>query len=129
MAWEVEYTDEFAAWWNGLAEQEQIELDAKVRLLEQYGPVLPRPHSDVIATSKHANMKELRGRVVLAHHRSELRVLYAFDSRRKAILLIGGDKTGNPKWYEQYVPVADQLFDDHLSQVEREEKKHGKEFP
>ena len=61
MAWEVEFTNEFEAWWNGLTEEEQIELDAKVRLLEQHGPVLPRPHSDVIVTSKHANMKELRG--------------------------------------------------------------------
>jgi len=71
--------------------------------------------------------------------RAELRVLYAFDRRRMAILLIGGDKTGNPQWYEEYVPVADRLFDDHLKQIEqeekkrdekkREEKKRGKEFP
>jgi hypothetical protein len=51
-----------------------------------------------------------------------------------AILLIGGDKTGNPTWYEEYVPIADQLFDNHLQQIERdekkrEEKKRGKEFP
>src|SRR5437660_8049662 len=64
MAWEVEYSDEFEAWWNGLTAGEQIELDAKVRLLAQYGPVLPRPHSDVVVTSKHANMKELRGKVI-----------------------------------------------------------------
>lgn len=134
MAWEVEYTNEFEAWWNGLTEEEQIELDAKVGLLEHHGPVLPRPHSDVIATSKHANMKELRGKVIFPQHRAELRVLYAFDPRRTAILLIGGDKTGNPKWYEEYVPIADQLFDDHLKQIERDEKKRegkkrGKEFP
>ena len=92
MAWEVEFTKEFEAWWNGLTEEEQVELDAKVHLLEQHGPVLPRPHSDVIATSKHANMKELRGRVVFPRHRAELRVLYAFDPRRMAILLIGETK-------------------------------------
>ncbi len=139
MAWQVEYTSEFETWWNGLTQEEQIELDAKVRLLEQHGPVLPRPHSDVIVTSKHANMKELRGKVVFLDRRAELRVLYAFDRRRMAILLIGGDKTGNPQWYEEYVPVADRLFDDHLKQIEqeekkrdekkREEKKRGKEFP
>jgi hypothetical protein len=135
MLWEVEYTDEFGAWWSSLSEEEQIELDAKVRLLEQHGPVLPRPHSDVIVTSRHSNMKELRGTVVFQHHRAELRVLYAFDPRRKAILLIGGDKTGNPRWYEEFVAIADQLFDDHLKQIEREEakqrkaKKRGKEFP
>ncbi len=78
-------------------------------------------------------MKELRGKVVRSHHRAELRVLYAFDPRRAGILLIGGDKTGNPKWYEEYVPIADALFDDHLRQIEREEqelegKKRGKEL-
>jgi hypothetical protein len=78
-------------------------------------------------------MKELRGKVILAQHQAELRVLYAFDPRRIAILLIGGDKTGNPKWYEEYVPIADQLFDDHLQHIERdgkkrEEKRRGKEF-
>lgn len=129
MAWEVEYTDEFEAWWVSLTEEEQIELDAKIHLLQQQGPVLPRPHSDVIVTSKHANMKELRGRVVSPRHRAELRVLYAFDPRRAAILLIGGDKTGNPKWYEAYVPIADQLFDDRLKQLAREEKRHGKKLP
>ncbi len=128
MAWEVEYTDEFGDWWNGLTSEEQIELAAKVRLLEQHGPVLPRPHSDAIATSKHANMKELRCRVVFPHHRAALWVLYAFDPRRNAVLLIGGDKTGKPGWYEKYVPVADRLFDDHLKQIEREDKKRGQKI-
>jgi hypothetical protein len=129
MAWEVEYTDEFEVWWKSLTEEEQIEIDAKVYLLEQHGPVLPRPHADVIVASKHANMKELRGRVVFPGHRSELRILYAFDPRRAAILLIGGDKSGNPRWYQEYVPLADRLFDEHLKQIEREEKKRGKKIP
>lgn len=63
MAWEVEFTDEFERWWNSLGESEQEEISAKIELLQERGPVLPRPHSDVIVTSKHANMKELRGRV------------------------------------------------------------------
>jgi hypothetical protein len=83
----------------------------------------------VIATSKHANMKELRGRVVFPRHRAELRVLYAFDPRRMAILLIGGDKTGNSKWYDEYVPVADRLFSEHLRQLAKEERKRGKKLP
>ncbi|HEV2117738.1 MAG TPA: type II toxin-antitoxin system RelE/ParE family toxin [Terriglobales bacterium] len=119
MAWDVEYTDEFEAWWNTLEVDEQEEVEAKVELLEEFGPVLPRPHADVIVTSKHAKMKELRADVV----RRQLRVLYAFDPRRKAILLIGGDKTGSPNWYKQYVPRADELFDDHLAQIKREQEK------
>jgi hypothetical protein len=81
--------------------------------LEEHGPTLPRPHSDVISASRHGNMKELRGKVEGRH----LRVLYAFDPRRAALLLIGGDKTGEAKWYEKFVPIADDLFDQHLRQI------------
>jgi hypothetical protein len=117
MAWEVQYTDEFGQWWDTLSEAEQIEINAKVILLQERGPVLPRPHSDIIVTSKHANMKELRGSVGEA----ELRVLYAFDPRRSAILLIGGDKHGNKRWYEEFVPIADHLFDKHIEELRKEE--------
>jgi hypothetical protein len=119
MHWEVEFTEEFETWWNSLSIEEQKEINAKVTLLAEYGPILPRPHSDVIVTSKHANMKELRGKVEERH----LRVLYAFDPRRTAMLLIGGDKTDNPKWYEEMVPVADEIFDEHLKAIEEESQK------
>jgi hypothetical protein len=122
MAWEVEYTDEFGRWWDALSADEQVEINAKVILLQERGPVLPRPHSDVIVTSRHANMKELRGSVGEA----ELRVLYAFDPKRSAILLIGGDKHGNKRWYDEFVPIADKLFDEHLKALE-EESERGKE--
>ena len=105
---------------------EQIEVAAKVTLLEQFGPVLPRPHSDVIAQSRHANMKELRGRVSEpGGEPHELRVLYAFDPNRTALLLIGGDKTGDPSWSDRFVPIADDLFDEHLKQIEKERKHKG----
>ncbi len=116
MAWQVEFTEPFEDWWQDLNEEEQEEIAAKVALLEERGPVLPRPHSDVIKSSRHANMKELRGSV--GEH--ELRVLYAFDPRRTAILLIGGDKNGNPGWYEEFVPKADDLFDEHLKRLGKE---------
>jgi hypothetical protein len=121
MPWEVEYTDEFKGWWDGLRTEEQDAVAITVELLEIHGPTLKRPHSDVITTSRHANMKELRAKV--KGKEKHLRVLYAFDTRRTAILLIGGDKTGNPSWYEQFVPLADKLFDLHLKQVEDEH--HG----
>jgi hypothetical protein len=113
MAWEVEYTEEFETWWSALSEEEQAEVNTKVELLEEHGPTLPRPHADVIASSRHSNMKELRGKVAERH----LRVLYAFDPRRTALLLIGGDKTGDPNWYERFVPIADDLFDRHLGRI------------
>jgi hypothetical protein len=119
MAWEVEYTDEFAVWWDTLSEEEQIQIDRKVILLQERGPNLPRPHADVITVSKHANMKELRAKVA----ERQLRVLYAFDPERTALLLIGGDKTGDPGWYDRMVPVADKLFDTHLKQLDNKRQK------
>ncbi len=111
MEWEVEYTDEFEEWWNSLSEEEQEGINAKVILLQKFGPMLRRPHSDVIAASKHSNMKEL----IIQHAGRPYRVLYAFDPRRCAILLIGGDKTGDDSWYEKFIPVADRLYDEHLA--------------
>jgi DNA-binding transcriptional regulator YiaG len=84
----VEYTDEFGKWWNSLSEAEQEEINAKVILLEERGPTLGRPHADRITTSRHSMMKELRGKVAERF----LRVLFAFDTQRTAVLLIGGDK-------------------------------------
>ena len=119
MAWEVEFTSQFEIWWNSLSEEEQVEINAKVELLEEFGPVLPRPHADVITSSRHSNMKELRGKV----ERRYLRVLYAFDPQRTALLLLGGDKTDDPNWYEKFVPIADDLFDLHLRKL-REQRKN-----
>jgi hypothetical protein len=85
MAWEVEFTGQFETWWDSLSEDEQVEISAKVELLQGHGPTLPRPHADVISTSRHANMKELRGKVEDRH----LRVLYAFDPRTHGAALAG----------------------------------------
>ena len=98
---------------------EQVETSAKVELLQERGPTLPRSHADVISTSRHANMKELRGKVEDRH----LRVLCALEPRRAALLLLCGDKTGDPKWYNKSVPIADDLFDQHLKELERKRHK------
>ena len=78
--WEVEFTDEFRTWWDGLTEAEQIDVRAEVNLLRRFGPTLGRPHVDSVASSKHANMKELR----IQHRGRPYRVLFAFDPRRTA---------------------------------------------
>ena len=121
MSWEVEYTDEFEAWWLTLTEEEQISVAATVQLLEERGPQLPFPHSSGINGSKHSHMRELRTQ----HEGRPYRTLYAFDPRRAAILLLGGDKTGDDLWYEKNVPVADRLYDEHLTELRREGLKDG----
>lgn len=119
--WEVEFTDEFEAWWRTLNEEEQISLGASVRLLEILGPTLRFPHSSGIFGSRHGHMRELRTQV----SGRPLRTLYAFDPRRTAILLIGGDKTGNDRWYDEFVAKADALYDEHLLQLMKEGLLNG----
>ncbi len=85
--WEVEFTDQFEEWWNDLSESQQDALTERVALLSAIGPSLGRPAVDQITSSRHPNMKELR--TASAGH---LRVLFAFDPLRHAILLIGGEQ-------------------------------------
>jgi hypothetical protein len=113
--WEVEYTNEFAEWWENLEERNQDFLTAAVDKLEEKGPALGRPLVDTIEGSRHPNMKELRP------PGGNIRVLFAFDPRRTAILLIGGDKTGRwQEWYDETIPVADELYDTHLEELQTE---------
>ena len=116
MPWPIEYTDEFGVWWDSLTESEQISIDAHVRKLEQCGPNLPFPYSSGISGSRHDHMRELR----VQSGGKPLRVFYAFDPRRAAILLIGGDKTGDKRFYDRMIPVADALYDEHLDELEKE---------
>jgi len=116
MTWDVEYTDEFGDWWESLTAEEQESIAISVRLLEDRGPALGFPHSSAINGSRHGHMRELRTQ----HNGRPIRTLYAFDPRRSAILLIGGDKTGDNRWYEINVPLADRLYDEHLEQLEKE---------
>lgn len=122
MTWEVEYTDEFGAWWEDLGEGVQVAIDASVRLLEAKGPQLPFPHSSDVRGSRFGQMRELR----VQHKGEPYRILYAFDPRRTAILLIGGNKGGNDRWYDKYVPQANKLYEDHLAALAKEGSIHGK---
>lgn len=123
MSWEVEFTDEFESWWTGLNESIQNAIDRTVHLLEAKGPTLPFPHSSDIRGSKHGNMRELRIQV----GGDPYRVFYAFDPRRAAILLVGGNKAGDDLFYEHMVPAADRIYDDHLQQLERESRNDDQE--
>ena len=116
MGWCVEYTDEFGNWWNGLDEMEQVDVDVCVELLELHGPTLPFPYSSGVNGSRHDHMRELR----VQHKGEPYRILYAFDPRRCAVLLLGGNKTGNKRWYDEFVPKADRLYDIHLETLEKE---------
>jgi hypothetical protein len=117
MTWEVEYTDEFGRWWETLSEEEQKEILVTVGLLERKGPHLRFPYSSGVGTGRYPHLRELRVQV----GGQPIRVFYAFDPRRVAILLIGGDKTGDDRFYEKMVAIADRLYDTHLKEL-RDEK-------
>lgn len=112
---DVEFTDEFETWWNTLTEAEQAAVDGHVLALEEHGVKLGFPRTSDVKGSRHGQMRELR-----IKSGGQIRVLYAFDPRRAAILLIGGDKTGNDRWYEEFVPKADDLYDAHLEMLRLE---------
>ena len=116
MEWEVLTTEELGRWYHeDLTDEQAGAVDARVDMLAATGPTLSRPVVGAIETSRHRNMKELR-----CSKDGQLRVLFAFDPLRRAILLIGGDKSEGAawnKWYVTMVPVADDLFDRHLETV------------
>lgn len=119
--WEVLFTDEFGEWWDGLTAAEQEDVNAYVILLQKEGPKLPFPYSSGVEGSKYSHMRELR----VQHAGRPYRVLYAFDPNRSAILLIGGDKTGDDRWYETYIPIADRLYAEHFAEIQ-EKSRHEK---
>ena len=116
MLWEIEVTDECDAWLDSLRAAEVKSVIAIVDHLEEKGPDLEFPYSSSVEQSRHSHMRELR----IQHKGRTLRVLYAFDPRRTAILLLGGDKTGDPRWYDRNVPKADDLYDEYLEELKRE---------
>ncbi len=111
----MEFDPAFETWADGLGQGDAEALLAAVRVLRIHGPALGRPLVDTVKSSRHKNMKELRPG---STGRTEVRVLFAFDPRRRAILLVGGDKAGAwSKWYAVNVPIADQRYDAHLSRL------------
>jgi hypothetical protein len=127
--WTVETTEDFAGWFAALGAAEQAEVIAKVNLLKVMGPMLKRPHADTLNGSRYANMKELRARTPGA----EIRVAFAFDPLQKAILLIGGNKSGvsEKRFYQRLIDKADRLYATHLvaaaaKKIERDKKGKDK---
>jgi len=118
--WVVEIGDEFEPEFDALPEDVQTEILALSLLLEQFGPQLGRPRADTLNGSRHAHMKELR----FSAADGEWRVAFAFDPKRKAILLVAGDKSGGSekRFYRELIRKADDRFDAHLARLRKERK-------
>lgn len=119
--WIVEIGDEFEPEYDALPDKVQDELLAMTRLLQKFGPQLKRPHADTMKGSSHANMKELRFKAA----DGVWRVAFAFDPRRKAVLLVAGDKSGinEKRFYRELIKKADDRYDAHLARSKKKERK------
>lgn len=118
--WTVEIGDEFDPEFKQLHEDVRIEILALSRVLQQFGPQLGRPRVDTLNGSRHADMKELR----FSAADGAWRVAFAFDPKRKAILLVAGDKSGmsEKRFYKQLIAKADKRFDEHLDRLKKKER-------
>ena len=115
----VEVTDEFRAWWDGLDIRDQRAVAKVVDALVRRGARLRFPYSSGIKGSRHGHLRELR-----VPGRPPIRVFYAFDPYRTAVLLIAGHKTDSERFYREYVPRADAIYDEYLREIEQE-RHHG----
>jgi hypothetical protein len=124
MPWIVEFADEFEPEFDALPVAVQDELLAQAKVIEQFGPAAKRPRVDTLKGSKHANMKELRFDAA----DGVWRVAFAFDVRRRAVLLVAGDKSGGSetRFYRRLIGTADVRFDAHLERIKPKEKRKGK---
>lgn len=112
----IEYTNEFGRWYSDLGETQQDDIASVVGILEAQGTKLGFPYSSKINGSKHSRMRELR----VQTQGRPIRIFYCFDPKRDAILLIGGDKTGDKRFYSRMISVADRLYDIYLIEIKRE---------
>ncbi|QDY65803.1 diaminopimelate decarboxylase [Glutamicibacter halophytocola] len=112
---DIELIELIEVWLAELDVDSREQVVAAIELLEDSGPQLGRPIVDTVKASRHKNIKELRPG---SSGKSELRILFAFDPERAAIMLIAGDKAGDWQgWYEKNLPHADRLFDEHLDKI------------
>jgi hypothetical protein len=114
MEWTIVFHPDFRDWFYTLEEEVQDSILATLGLLKLERPLLGRPYVDTLASSRYPNLKELR-----VQHRGEpWRILFAFAPFRQAIVLVGGNKTGDKKWYEKNIPIAEMRFSQHLKLLE-----------
>lgn len=108
--WEIDRTEEIAEWVLSLDDDAKEAILKNLVILRELGPSLGRPYVDTINGSRFKNMKELR----VQNKKRLYRIFFIFDNKRKAILLIGGDKRGDKRFYEKMIPMADALYTRYL---------------
>ncbi len=118
--WRIDRTDEVAAWIAELDNDAKEAIYKNLLILKDIGPSLGRPYVDAIKASKHKNMKELR----VNNKKRVFRIFFVFDPKRNAILLIGGDKRGDKRFYQRMIPIAEKLYDRYLQEMQEAENEY-----
>ena len=114
--WTIERTNEVAAWIAQLDDDAKEAIYKNLLILRELGPSLGRPYVDTINDSKHKNMKELR----VQNKKRLFRIFFAFAPDRNALLIIGGDKRGDKRFYQRMIPIADEIYDRYIKEKRRE---------
>lgn len=117
--YELVFTDEFKGWLESLTEAEQDDVVASLVVLRQEGHQLGRPHADTVYSKKMTNLKELR----IQHGGKPYRAFFVFDPSRRAIMLCGGDKTGDKRFYKKMIPIAEKIYKQYLARKDDKEIK------
>lgn len=111
----VLYSDEFIEWLKALDDDTFDDVEAMILLLKEYGYNLARPYADTIKGSELSNLKELR----IQSNGKPLRAFFVFDPLRQAIILCAGDKTGDKRFYQKMIPLAESIYQRYLDQLEK----------
>lgn len=114
MAWDIVYIEPFTEWFLAQDDALREEIAKHIVLLQEFGPTLGRPHVDTLYDSKLTNLKELR----VQFRGQPIRILFVFDPKRKAVLLLGGNKKGDDRWYKRNIPLAEKRYAMYLEQQE-----------
>lgn len=120
MPYKINFAEPFKEWWDTLERDLKKALLKQIGFLEHYGPHLSRPYADTLHDTTIANLKELR----LKYQNQPYRIIYAFDPKREALLLIGGNKASSKRWYKQMIPKAEAIFNAHLQALREEQDNH-----
>ncbi len=119
MPYEVILLDEFADWLDEQGEEPRLRILAHLELLADRGPLLARPYADTLKGSKIPNLKELR----VSYRREPIRILFAFNPKQQAVVILGGTKQADKRWYEVNIPIAEKLFVEYLEKQRKEDEQ------
>lgn len=119
MPYDIVLLDEFATWLDAQDEERRIKILGHLALLEERGPLLGRPYVDTLKGSKVPNLKELR----VQHKAEPIRILFAFDPKQQAVVILGGSKQADKRWYETNIPLAEEMFFDYLERQRKADEE------